>query len=1151
MQPALSNNNPSHPATNLGNQTLADAAAVLRMNPSLPINSMDYMVARNFPLQYYTMPYQPSFYQTDAMSALPSSLTTTPQNLYQRPQTVLTNQQGQPTALPPQLTLPTFTPSPAIATAQQPPSKLLGNQQVLLPPTQTSASVSLVDANPRPAGALQTLKDVSSALGQQALSAGANMAGQAMVQAANKGYEAVLPSLVNAGGKFGTWAGNKFSGLLGKIIGDAPPDILNYTMSPKYPMGTPTPVRPEARLGAELFMSQFTSKGNKIVGDAPPDEGVMTAEQTEAAIANITSSAAYLLQAELIIEEQMLDTANGTPRGLDPVALNRQLIFMKVPSNATFKQELETLVTGIRGCPYTANWPAWHVDKTVDPPAQGPGAMTGIMCIPTWTFVAPPKQAPPVGGNTTMEQLTPLLYAAPLSDYSSQLRTRTAQTNVDNMMRLVGIASNNILAGTGYSFALPLIKILGYVLDMYQIIGEGSNNFSSGLNLSYINSYTGAKAWEDDWPRYPGETIHNETLSFAVITETSFADLMSGANGQGGAFGPTTWGVSTAVVFIPASDTDNPALNSMRVLSRLAYPVLQTADPNARAYWVNRDGNFEASATEHTTVTRVNQTYIPGPRKYVLIVITSSNTTAPMSVNFLNADNSVVTATTANSPAEPLEFNEAQTINFLTISASLHSLPFMVSWINWWETIFGNSSDRSTAMRFWAENSRYYFPQKAVTNAVTPNEPQGLGGWVPIQVNPPENRTTDWVTADTPDWIGSDFLTSFLFGGVTADGLGTMATSATGLHYQATTFNTRTMVRAASIYDACQLVPATDPIVDYLTVRRWVYPTEEYPLTKLTDLGRTSLTIAVMSNLLCGLTDLLAQTNNVSHKHFWLPVESASSQIVRKMLESNFYVSVEEILNAGIQYPTVQVNRNHNTSMLLANAACYVEMFGLAMMSGQVVAGVARIPRHDLSQYSPALGIIYNTVRLNYPQLKLAKSVVQIGGLLVPMFRILINEDDVQLAPADRLTLFNQLARLSQGFAVTTGASPNPGVFLRGETSALLVTMAANILNYDSSRAMMFQGQEGRSDINVPAFTGLCQPIGEIPLTRDPERGFEPLRLLMAGPIDMFTMDSGTYNYEMLFTMARGSMTVTTATFATVPDAIFNNTGVTRMLTSI
>jgi hypothetical protein len=1036
--------------------------------------------------------------------------------------------------------------------AEQPSHKLYGNQQVVIPPQNTSAASNVVDNVPAAPSFGDKLKTWAMQMGQGALSAGTDAALQAGTNALNKGYEAALPGLVKGAGRLGSKLGSKFSSFLGKIVGDAPPAVLGLTMSPQMTSIDTSKMRPEAREGVELFMNQFTDKGNKIVGDAPPEgEAAMTAEQVEAAVANVGNSAAYLLMAELMVEEQMLDTAKGLARNLSPVEMNRETIMNKVPVNATFEQELQTIVTGIRGTPYTANWSVWYVDLVADPPTQGLGTADSIPLALTYTAIAPPKTAPPLGGNNTFEQLKPLLLSAPMSEYSSALRLRTAQTNVDDMMRLVATASNNITAASGYSFALPLIKILGYMLDMYMFFGEGSSNFLTGIQVSATRGWTGAKALRTTETLFPYHERQTTTMSIVLMTEADFTNIITGISSMSAfpEWAPDRWGDTVAVVFIPAAETSNASVNTIRVMSQLGYPARRTYDVDFAQYWITQAGVPQAGTGRQETCSLANQVVIPGPQDKVIIVVTNTRTNDTSLVQLMLDGGLTLTIAKTATFAQPrvLEYQEANDlVSFITDMSVSSSIS---AWLLWWETTFGNNSDRASALRFWADQSRLYYPQTTAGQSYSPHSPQGMGGYLTVIVN----GEGDWeYAANAPDFTAPEKTLHTLELTVAGQNqLTSMATRATGMHATIMHTPTNALVNLSSRpWNVSVILPNTDPIIDLLVIRKWVYPTEEQPMVSMSDLARTSYTIAVMSNLLAGLTDLMAQANSIPHCMFYVPYDAATQPGRRKILESNFYAGLEDMMSTGIQFPTIHYNRNNNFLPILSNSTAYTLFWGATSLDGQINISVARIPRHDLAQFSPTFGMIYNSVRLSYPQLKPAKSLVTIGADRVPMFRILINEDEVDLTMGDKQTLFNQLARLSQGYVVTNGISPNPGVLFMSATSSVVSTMGVNVLRSDSSRSIIFQGQCGHTSISVPTFSRINQPIGEVPPTRSFTAGFEPFRLLMSGPVDLFGMPEGTYSYEMLYTMAKGSMAITTTEFATVPDSIFTNTGVNRMMTT-
>lgn len=1133
--------------------------------------------------------------------------------------------QQQLQQLPPQATN-SWTSTP-VQLAAQPLAKVTSNQAVLTP--------NIATANTNPPSTVDTAKQVAASVGNTFLGTAKEAANAAINQVGNvvmrEGSGALSKLIGKAASSAGSLISRGIGSLVSKIVGDAPVQGITERLGNDitFPTKLPTGLTSEflypiiaqtlpsgdqastitaqsrdyppsrniniAKVVGDAPPTQVpTIPGmniNKIVGDAPPGGAstevmpgmgeTMTSDQVSAATNNLANSPAFAIISQLILEEQIMRLASGMPLGLNRFQINRQLGLQLEANASTFQQAQVNVVNGVQGSAFGPE----HIKLYVRQTAAGAFVVEWLNTFNHQAIIMcninAPKTAPPMGGNVTLDTLKPLLLGAASTEYSSQLRVRTSVLNVDEMMKAVAIASNNLEGQTGYSFALPLIKILGYVLDRMPIMGQNMSAYYAGVDFTF-----NAEATNDQlaWRPFPWILDYANPagieIAFSVLTETNFINAISGSvdtSDWDARFLPSEWGVTCALIFITQAEAADADLNLVRIASEVAYPFCLYSTRNTSNYEfiaAAAGGVPQFSSQPNANVwNNAMLTSIDGPASAVLFVVIHArdNQSVTVRIGPPSAEGIIYSINTLdNGPAQPDEqnaFNGPEIPRWMEWFGTAAATPSIMAWIRQWEEKFGNNSDRSTALRFWADVSRRYGPTCLAANDLHVGGAQASAGVSTVYryyFDPDGVAQQDQVWTDTPaymdNWYFNPAVDDATLEQFARAYLGLVKT-ATGLTGRAVFIGT-TAERRVQFYNSASYtatLPATDYMIDYLVNRKWIYTMEEYPESSLQDPARVSLTIAVMNNILTSLVDLLCQTLDMTHFQFYVPGAIALDQVTRMRVERVFNPALEELIQIGIQFPTAQYNRMRHVyganypqgaDNVLAPINLYRAIFGETPTTGETLASVARIPRELMACWAQIFLPMQNKLRLNFPAVVPSRMYFTVGAELLTLITIYLNTDDTKLNPTEAAILSRYVSRVSQG-VVLTGVSANTAAFVRNKVRSELRLYLFNVRFYNESRNTMINYSVGRGLITLPSLTSMGIPKVENMMTRDYVLSFSPLSLVMANPLDAFGPGDGSYSYNMYYTMTGGYAALTTNSFTVVPESVFSNSGIQALLSSL
>lgn len=895
----------------------------------------------------------------------------------------------------------------------------------------------------------------------------------------------------------------------------------------------------------------------------------MTEGQQTAAVENLKSSVIFNLMSRIVLNEQVLVSSTSLPRGMGERQLNNFFARDLESLVGTYRQTEIQTVFGLKGMCLQFDGYLSGVYVPPTPPAVKGENVVGITSSEeffcTGVALESSRVAPPCTANATLTQLAPLLAGASLGEYSSQLRVKTFSTDIDLMVRVSSIAMNNIQSQQGYSFCLPLVKAMGYTLQHVQLFG------------SEVNSIIGDVYWRPSNPqneytqllrRFPLECLTGEEIwnghawnkaLFAVVSESDFIKSTVGivqvSNWEG--FAPQYWGTTCAVVFIPGNDTSNQTMNSVRMLSQLAYPSSLLSIEGNYVYF-SRNGAGLKAETKVQAVKKAGLTRIPGPTKVVLFVIMGAREASSAGLvigdGTMEENHFIELNAIDNGPITPYEAPEGDSpLGWAAVNAtSQSSLTTWMNFIKEWELLFGNASDRSSAMRFWADHSMLFTNNFFCANGLDVGADQKYSfhtwadpnthGEPPNVVISPYQQFTDQPMA----WINSAKHAA----GNTHVAIMQSCKTATLLpvgQITAADGNTSPWKWVNGQPPDASRLPYEDPIMTFLVYKKWINPNEEYPEVSLDDIARFGHTITVMANIMAGIVDLTAQQRDFTYTECMFPPLVLQVVPMALMRAKNvLWPALEEILTSGIQFAQYWNNRD-------ATIHCYMSLTYWraaaplvapdAVVNGTVMAGLARIPCSILGQWFSPLYPQYIQLRLNLPVMRPQRNIVTVGNVSRTMFQAEYSEEGTGL-PGKLLAPISWLMwRLSLG--VILGPQPvNNGWLVQATNNQGVMEYYVHMEQPDASRNQVLAREYNDGHVTIPPTTKISLPIGEFILKRSLGIALQPFNLLMQGPRDAFIgVGTGSTAYQMFTQTNTPQAIFVSETWATIPDWLFSPAG--------
>jgi hypothetical protein len=673
-------------------------------------------------------------------------------------------------------------------------------------------------------------------------------------------------------------------------------------------------------------MSVSTLHSSKIVGD--DDTALGTKDQFRNAAVAINSSIGSDFLSRLISLDQLLaSTINIRPGSSRTEAFgqfrkhftNGQQLY-KVANQYTNENPAGVMMMPIV-YPIAISAPATPGVYNWD---NFPSLLASSSIIP-WskTMIGPVSESVPLLGNVTWQLLRPLMANVTVAEFSSALRVKVRMTDMDAMANTMAHTYSLVEAMSGYAFSSKLAKLLGYVVSYTSLNGRDESGWA-GVGL-VKNQILDANGWVGlGKVLFPFNSQFNRALhvEFGLVTYVDFIELLLGRQrANNPIYGPDTWGRTTAVCMVNRAELQNGAVMACRALQELEYPVLASRE---RTEWWNMDVNNTATrlTASHWSAPVISGAQIEGPTAKVLFVVIDDErtTSATETIQFLAQQVQNVgypnTATIDTDVFADLFYNFSRGNSYIT---------YLMAEITRWEQIYGNNSDRCSAMRWAAENSKLYrISPKIIVQPANVNNTLAN-----VYSNVASNfLATNYLSVYNqrpPPYTG--YVDTFSNQNDLCRAIATQWRTPTyQMRYIArVTFNNPESVGAITYIDqaaATYMLGASFPSIDFLCCRGWLRPSEEYPATRIYDYWQLVNTIYEMADVMAAYTDSVMETHSVNLPELTVPYQSLNFKYAnqaRLHLERGVWPAIRLLFSTGPQFPSCRLLTPAYQSVLSLN----------------------------------------------------------------------------------------------------------------------------------------------------------------------------------------------------------------------------------------
>lgn len=520
----------------------------------------------------------------------------------------------------------------------------------------------------------------------------------------------------------------------------------------------------------------------------------------------------------------------------------------------------------------------------------------------TDTTVINSRNAPPLLTNVTWNTLVPLMKNTSITEFSSALRIRVRGNDLDVMANAVLKSMPMFETTSGYSFATRLAKALGYVNAFMQFGRQDGNIEYSGIYRTVPeeimfknhNDYS-VFPLSNRWINVPAVADRyiqaTASINIAVTDYGSYIDnLLGRTNNWAAPFSADNLGSTTAVVYLTQAEAQNVHIVAARTLLECDYPFCFMGSRGDRiSYTVNGVGAaVPIDGTETWDYPMITTAHIEGPMFNILYVLYDIENWNNNSVRYWDADIN-------NRPSDPSHDYDLwiDTMNNFLINPN--AMPTFMDEIRHWELIYGNNSDRATALRWAAENSIVFgTPSQTCVNATgAGNNLVGLKFAGSIE-NPFNQPGLNW-------WVE------------TKDNQ--------GLLYKTTpTYVFRNSLSAPFPYDKNKLwtkssafapaysLPKASHLIDFLVNKNWLKCAEESAQVSITDPNSLNATINDIAEVMTALADTILETESVPMTALFLArrdYPENQQNFWATLMNRRVYPQLNAILNDGIQFPNI------------------------------------------------------------------------------------------------------------------------------------------------------------------------------------------------------------------------------------------------------
>jgi hypothetical protein len=589
---------------------------------------------------------------------------------------------------------------------------------------------------------------------------------------------------------------------------------------------------------------------------------------------------------------------------------------------------------------------------------------------------------------------------------------------------------------------------------------------------------------------------------------------------------------------------------------QMGYPIEVMGLLGGHNFYTRTQFNVFFTPTGYKAFKNVSCTYIPGPRQFVLFVVMNARESAGVGVTIgdgtsaleahqltLNADD--------NPPTNPHIVAEGETAEgrALRVVCNHDCLPMILAYIKEWEYTYGNSSDRASAMRFWADHGYRWFEDRFVANGLDIGSPQTIS-FKGIFVKNDADLTRDAYTvlSDQPlAWRSACKVYTTDNSWAYSNQCALTSTFMPAGKVTLPAGNTTNFVWTNGYAADASRLPYEDYMISYLVYRRWVNCNEEYPEVQINDPARFAHTICVMANIMALAADLSSQQSDFCFAEIYCAPRVLRQSPMSALRQKNaLWPALEQILTNGIQYPQYWNNRDVNFHRYESSTywdVVYTDVFPTSVANGTVLASVARIPMSIAGQWFKPLYPQYIHLRLNLREMKPQRIRATIDGVARLLFQCFYSEEQTGMVGRMLAPISWLMWRLSMGVMATVN-SPNNGFMVQVANNMTFRDYYVHYEGYDSGRNQVLVREFHSGGVTVPPTTAAALPTGEFLLKRSIVDALQPVSLVMQGPQDAFIgVGIGSTAYQLFVQTNTPQALFVSESWATVPNWLFSERG--------
>lgn len=738
-----------------------------------------------------------------------------------------------------------------------------------------------------------------------------------------------------------------------KIVGDAPTGMVKVVGDAPIPTGS---------------VALSSGSDRKIVGDAPVgeatlgDDNAKKMDATTASGADKSTVLRYLSLLQTLEQTMLIDSCSDWGnfehymRGL-VINFKHVLAMYDYESISLQPQEWGSafmpniLVSGVRDdarsqmrCLFRYIRYCWRVD-----------------CIIATNSI-------PVLATNDASNLMTATRGGTITEFSSAMRLNLSVWTSETLAYLVHLVADMMRESAGYSFSETLTRLLLALQNMYPIPGTEASEWWTGVSWREISPHVANDFWARDYI-FPFNAVDITAggyngIPIAVVTYGQF--ILHAASKTNvmwlDEWSVTTWNTSTAVIFIKNEDRMDPLRFFAKLLSAMESPFycytmamepwgvdLNPQNPGWRngttLPFINNDNPIHLACTPTS-----NCVYVPGPRDRILVVLLDERTLGANDVGIQIPNTPLVGVYSpinyglrdvvgGNSPFR----NPVRVDNFFVpwncfnnyINRDVIANAIQREIANW-ERDFGNTSDRSQAMRLVGNFSQAFGPTKMYNRArPQANDPVRMS--ITVMPSGTEvNRSLRWPDVFNVTYVNAETTFNYLLGAAS------LTTDAAGLFPHTEVSDDDTWSPEINYEDACNIncrspythytIGARNVLMDLVVLKNLGTVGEELPSALLST--STIVDVAVMKTmgqLISQTTDVIHQELNIdwwtktlaTDRELYVVAQNVNhTQVTYNLIQQSLKRATDLIFNVGIQFPNIQTDLFQNALPNVRRDAC-------------------------------------------------------------------------------------------------------------------------------------------------------------------------------------------------------------------------------------